>query len=488
MSGYRVPANAPVELGRPLWGYSRISVESLCKLWSAYREGLLRMADLRTWFAVHELLARRCNLPKGRVPRYTVEEASSISALSIPKLKASVDRLTRLGFLAWSTTGVRTLSGTEATLGALTGHSSMVAAVPNSSRVLPVPRHTVLLLARCRRPVLFATVLGQLFRCVYYRSRMCASWGRCKSSWIATAFAVDVRNVKAARQELEARGWMRQVASNHWQRQRYGAAFVVSLQWDSRQDNGVATPLVSPPRNSPIAKKSPPPDVYRNLPEGIKHQNRVERGRAGVQGQGKGEGTPRLLHVVPADLTNPSRTVMLFREALRAGLVANTPSERLKFFAAAERAKRVARNPGAFFVAVLRKRLWHHISDRDEEPARRTLPKMPDFFFGESTVSPHVTDHREGGMLAPTRQFTTRAAEDREAIRDTIRRSLDQAVGAASAGTNVRTVAKNSSGSAGMMSGVQPNADAFAASSAPWQSMTVGRSARAGSRWMARIT
>lgn len=419
MAGYRVPADAPVETGRPLWGYSRISVESLCKLWSAYREGLLRMADLRTWFAVHELLARRCGLPKGRVPRYTVEEASFISALSIPKLKASVDRLTRLGFLAWSTTGVRPLSGTEATLRALTGHSSMIAVVPNSSRVLPVPRHTVLLLARCRRPVLFATILGQLFRCVYYRSRMSASWGRCKSSWIAAAFGVDVRNVKAARQELEARGWMRQVTSNHWQRQRYGAAFVISLQWDSRQDNGVGTPTVSPPRNPRVATKSPPPNVYKNLPEGSKHQNRVERGRPGVQGQGNGEEKPRLLHIVPGDLINPSRTAMLFRDAFRAGLVADTPAERLKFFAAAERAKRLARNPGGFFVAVVRQRLWTHISDQDEEQARRVLASMQGFYYGSCSG---VAALRNGSDFRVNR--SKMADENRETVRTTIQFSL----------------------------------------------------------------
>ena len=174
MGGYRIPASAPVEMGRPLWGYCRIHVKAICQIWAAYQEGLLETADLRTWFAAHELVARRCDLRKGRVPRYTLAELASISSIRPSRLKASVGRLARLGFLGWSATRVQPLGGTEATVEALTGMRSMLALVTNANRVVPVPRHTVLLLARCRRPVLVATILGQLIRCVYYRARTCA--------------------------------------------------------------------------------------------------------------------------------------------------------------------------------------------------------------------------------------------------------------------------------------------------------------------------
>ena len=273
---------------------------------------------------------------------------------------------------------------------ALTGLRSMLALVTNANRVVPVPRQTVLLLARCRRPVLVATILGQLIRCVYYRARTCVSWGRCKASWIANTFGVDVRNVKAARGELMRLGWMRQLDSNHWQRQRYGAAFVVSLQWDSRQDQSPHTNPISPPRVLTIRPKSPPPYQYRDLPDGIQHQDRGGPRRTGVHGQRIGEGkagTPKLRHVVAADLTSASRTAGLFCEAVRVGLVSDTQSERLRFFAAAERAKRLAQNPGGFFLSILRKGLWHHISDQDEEPARRVLSELPEFYYGLASGS-----------------------------------------------------------------------------------------------------
>ena len=46
--------------------------------------------------------------------------------------------------------------------------------------------------------LLLATTLGHLLRCMYYRDGRCCPDGRCKSSWIARTFGVDIRNVKAA--------------------------------------------------------------------------------------------------------------------------------------------------------------------------------------------------------------------------------------------------------------------------------------------------
>src|SRR5579871_5817936 len=107
MGGYRIPAGAPVEVGRPLWGYCRIHVKAICQIWAAYQDGLLETTDLRTWFAAHEVVARRCGLRNGRVPRYTLTELASISSIRPSRLKASVGRLARLGFLSWSATWVQ---------------------------------------------------------------------------------------------------------------------------------------------------------------------------------------------------------------------------------------------------------------------------------------------------------------------------------------------------------------------------------------------
>lgn len=410
-------AQKPAERGRPRWGFCRVNVEILCRLWVAYNEGHLERQDVQTWFGIHELLMRRCTLRPGRTPSFSERELEPLTACRASSVRASIRRLERAGFLSWSEYRIETKGGSAATLAALRGLPEMLSAVKNHRRTLPIPRHTVLLLARTRRPVFMATVLGQLFRCMYYRSGNCFSWGTCKASWIAEAFGVDVRNVKAARVELESTGWLRQLESQHWHRQRCGGTFVISLVWSG---GGIPPRRVSPPRKRLSTAKSPPPDSYRNLPLEVNHQNRLRARVAGVQGQGrKREGEPQLLHVLPADLLDPQRTAELFRQAIKVGLVKqDVMAERLWFFAVAERAKRRAENPGGYFVSVLKQRRWPEMSICDEERARRELIRMPEFFFGNvSKVTPPRVCH-------PVEPKLKHRPTERAGIRELIRRSL----------------------------------------------------------------
>lgn len=413
-------AHKPAERGRPVWGFARVHVESVCRLWTAYREGELKRQDLQTWFGVHELLMRRCTLRAGRSPKFSERELQPLTGFDACSVRASLRRLEGRGFLSWSEHKVSILGGCKHM--PLAGLTAMLSLVTNHRRTLPIPRQTILHLARTRRPVMLATMLGHLFRCMYYRSRECVSWGTCKASWIAETFRVDARNVKAARGELERSGWLRQLDSHHWHRQRYGGTFVVSLAWTGSRSG---PSRVSPPRRCSQATKSPPPDSYRNLPTGIKNQKRPDVPRPGVQGlKAKREGEPNLVHVVPADLADPKRTAALFRQAVAKGLIADTSSDRLQFFAAAERAKRLGDNPGGFFAAILRKSLWRNLANCDEERARIALASVQDAF--DTGVG-----HR---CLAPVRKpkatIVDEAETDPVKIRELVRRSLASVVDA----------------------------------------------------------
>jgi hypothetical protein len=419
-------AERPAERGRPLWGYCRVRAEAICRLWVAYREGKLTRQDVQIWFGVHELLMRRCTFQPGRKPSFSERELEPLTGMRAPTIRASIRRLEARGFLSWSKHEPIVQDGPEAILGGLIGLAAMLSAVTNHRRTLPIPRHTILLLARTRRPVIFATVLGHLFRGMYYRSQECVSWGTCKASWIAATFGVDVRNVKAARGELERSGWLRPLDSHHWHRQRYGGSFVIPLAWAGSR---LRPPRVSSPPKGSSASKSPPPESYRNLPSGIKNQKREHARVPGVQEQkAKREGEPRLLHVVPVDLIDPQRTAELFRQALQARLVNDDPLSRLQFFAAAQRAKRLGSNPGGFFVTILKKRLWRNIANCDEERARSELARMPDFFYaGNTRLKPQARSY-----VQPMREPCGEGESmDQATIRQLIRRSL-ASVGAAS--------------------------------------------------------
>jgi hypothetical protein len=380
-------ADKPAERGRPLWGFCRVKVHAICRLWSAYRDGTIARQDVQTWFGVHELLTRRCTVAASRHPSFSESELGTLTGQRAPGVRASLRRLECSGFLTWASHHIRLLDDAEPPAASL---AAMLAVIPNQNRTVPIPRHTVLLLARTRRPVLLATVLGHLLRGMYYRSRECVSWGTCKASFIADAFGVDVRNVKAARRELVRTGWLRQVPSLHWHRQRFGGSFVVSLAW---AHSAPSERRKSPPRRRYSTPKSPPPESYRNLPSELKHQNRGTPMETGVfKDRNANQGTPNAptwRHLERNDLTDPTRLLTLYEHASRTGAVASTEMDRLHVFTAAEHALAIGtRNPCGLFVHLVKNRLWKFSTERDEDLARQKLRRM---LHGGETPLPDVT-------------------------------------------------------------------------------------------------
>src|SRR5262245_25451076 len=84
----------------------------------------------------------------------------------------------------------------------------MLQTILHPQRRVPVPRHTIRLIAGGCRATVIATMLGYLFRCLYYREHRCISGGWCKTSWVARVFCMDQRNIKAARKHLVTIGWL----------------------------------------------------------------------------------------------------------------------------------------------------------------------------------------------------------------------------------------------------------------------------------------
>ena len=91
-----------------------------------------------------------------------------------------------------------------------------------------------------------------------------------------------------------------------------------------------------------------------------------------------GEGTPplpppQLSHVLPADLTDTGRLLVLWHQASRQGLIGRTQPDRLTLVALAEHACRVGTDPPALFAQCLRLQAWHVISDQDDVAAHTRL-------------------------------------------------------------------------------------------------------------------
>lgn len=357
---------------KPEGGYALIPAMHLLSAYTAHREKIIRLADLRAWLACHELVARRCGARKGCPVRYTTRELAAV--LKTPhesRVAASVKRLVRAGLLSWSASKVGFPEWNGAGLpGATSRLHSAASLVANHRRRVPVPRRLIVWLAREGTGAMIATAFGHLLRCLYFRGGACAPSGLCKASWVAEVFDVHLRTVKSARRTLVENGWLRTMATPQWVRNRWGQRFTVNLQWSATLAGSRVAE--TPPRNERSTPCSPPPESHRELSSRrLKHQDPTPRGRAGACARPRTLAPPTIQHVVAEDLRCPERLDALFAQAHRDGLVGASEGDRQRVFAAAGRALRVgATNPAGLFVWLVRERRWDHLCVADEEHAR----------------------------------------------------------------------------------------------------------------------
>jgi len=249
-------------------------------------------------------------------------------------------------------------------------------------------------------------MLGHLIRCLYYRNRRCISGGWCKASWIADVFRLDLRNIKAARKHLVTIGWLQTLDTPQTLCNRWGSYILVNLSWTraamekvSQDDTQTPSSESPPPPAFSTTKLPPPSKEYREplqelqhqkpapqadmapLPFPTQHAEPVSSGPAsGVDTQEREKTkratnhTPTLSHIVPEDLIDTPRLLTLFEQAYTQGLIGKSDSERLTFLGLAEHAKVVgSSNPCGLFAELVRRQLWHFVTDGDEDVAQAQL-------------------------------------------------------------------------------------------------------------------
>ena len=283
----------------------------------------------------------------------------------------------------------------------------------NCTRRVPVPRQTVRLIAGGCRASVIATILGHLLRCLYYREQRCRSGGWCKASWIASVFQIDLRSIKAARKYLVTIGWLQMLDTPQPLRNRWGSYALVSLSWtrstlEQTIDTGTLVPASTLPPPSEFCTTRLPPLLKENIEpfQEFQHQQpaqAVETARSasllptvaiaphektGVKSQDthtmqNPTSPPTLQHFVPEDLRDTARLLTLFAQAQRQGLIDGSESARLTFVAAAEHACVMgASNPCGLFAVLIRRQLWHYVTDRDEDAASARLKQ---YWYGRAS-------------------------------------------------------------------------------------------------------
>lgn len=382
-------AERPVASARkPVGGFRFITVVQLCMVWWAYHQKLVRLYDLRVWFACQEVVSRRCRLASGQRPEYRIDEIHKlVGGVGGEYVRSAVNRLTAAGLIEVSLSGITfPVSPDAIPVEDLSGLWAMIDQIQNNKRRVPVPRRTLRFIAGGAKKAVIATILGHLFRCLYYRGGECVATGSCKASWIAGVFGVTTRSVKAARKHLASIGWLVRLTSEHWHRQRWGGKAVINLAWSrdvatscletaAMEDaGGGPVETESSPRQANSTAEFSPPDSDRELPSEYQNQKPAGRGPSGALKAKEGDGKPSMTNVKAADLGNTARLLALFEDAERRGLVNGSEHDRFQFVAAAEHASVIgSRNPCGLFAVLVRKGLWHFITQADEDAAQRRL-------------------------------------------------------------------------------------------------------------------
>jgi hypothetical protein len=399
----------PYKARKPQGGFVFLTAQQLCLLWWAYRSRLIQLMDFRVWFAAQEMVARRCQIAAGQVPDYTPRELHGlVGGVGGEHLRASIRRLDTLGLLTWASTSL-TFAASPTDLRRvhdLTGFQTMLQATTNPHRRVPVPRQAVRLIAGGLKASVIATMLGHLLRCLYYKNHSCVSGGWCKASWIAEVFRLDLRSIKAARKHLVAIGWLQILDTPQALCNRWGSYTRIRLSWsrvameNQAKDTAHRPAGESPPLPDFCTTQLPPPDKEHREPlQELIHQKPTPQAHSHTPSQlprhtepasgGSSHGVhqqrkerintstteaPTLRHLVPNDLQDTARLLILFEQAQTQGLIGKSESDRLTFVALAEHATVVgSTNPCGLFAALLHRQCWHFVTDSDEDAAQARL-------------------------------------------------------------------------------------------------------------------
>jgi hypothetical protein len=361
---------------KPVGGFLFITVTQLAMVWWAYRRRHIQLKDLRVWFGALELVARRCGLKDDREACYGTKELRTLVAGRGGE-EDCIKRLEAVGLLSWSETDISFATEvSEIRVSDVSSLHEMFSRIQNNRRKVPVPRQVVRFIASPSKRCVIATLLGHLIRCLYYRGGECVSGGFCKASWVAEVFTIDIRNVKASRKLLsETLGLLDCVPLPQSLCNRYGQKVIINLAWNGAAvDKSHHERSGLPPLETQTDTGLPPLEEHIKPLQEYKHQKPAAGGpSAGVLEIPKAE-PPALRHIVPDDLTDTTRLLVLFDEAQAQGLIGGSESEQLTFVATAERARlRAVTNAPGLFAELVRRRLWHFVTQDDEDRAHQRL-------------------------------------------------------------------------------------------------------------------
>ena len=382
-------------------GYKTITISQLGNLLHALQARKITWLAARTWFAGLEMVAireaaNRCRRlqsgPRRKpiTPCYTRGELTELTGLNSRAIAQALKELRDAGLGEFTT--ARICVG-NVPLPETHEFIKMLAGGRSANRPVPVPRPLLRFIARQPTAALGKVMLGYICRglSIARSGGTISASGTVKASWLADILGLSERSVRYAQTELRSMGWIgKDTGSKQWKLNRHGAWFRINLDWATvarpgaicatREGalNGVPIARLTPESCTPVA----PPKEDRKTPSESKDQRTVP-GVLKTEAKTNPKTSPpesaafprpTLRDICREDLHSEDRLRELLAQAVEKGWLKNCQADALNFFGAAVRARTAANGDAVrIFVALVRRRLWHHITQAQEDEARRAV-------------------------------------------------------------------------------------------------------------------
>ncbi len=360
-------------------GFRTITPVELANVFAAFTAGKIGTGSLRVYFGCHELVAireaaRRARRRGGnrgatRV-RYSAEELERLTGLSAVATRRALARLQRAGLVQYSPECIEfataAADGSEALMETLRCKRS-------GRRPIPFPRPVLRFLANCGSIAITKTMVAYVVRALSLsrQSAEVRSRGTVKVSWIVRAMGISERAVRYARKQLIELGWIGEdTGSTQWKLNRDGAYFIINLAWGPVTRDKPAREFAPPGLEKRTAFAPPIEDLKTSIE--AKDQETARSDGAGVSAWSGGR-PPSFRDIQAQDLRSFGRLESLYHQAATMGVVQASEARALDFIAAAVRAREACGDSVRIFAGIVRRGLWSHLTQAQEDRARRAL-------------------------------------------------------------------------------------------------------------------
>jgi len=404
-------------------GYRVIRARELITLIEARKAGNITFTGLRAYLGCHILAASRFNA-RGPV-RYTVKELRQRLGKDVSEagIKTALEQLERRELLKFREEGIEFLAA-ERPQPSHGPHWSAAAKLhTDPARPVPIPRFILRAILRHRKPAEVLAVLAHLVRCLWKKGKQIVSKGLVKASWVAALCGISERAVQSARRWMQEKKFLRSEKVGQHVLNRHGGCFVIALEQPeegkaakrrvshslkrSRSGAGRSaaakgTGKFAPPYKQVLPSKSTSTTNQKDNP--------ALGGEAGVLSRKSRK--PTLKDIKLDDLHRVSHLEELYKQATAAKWLPDCEANVRNFVAAAVRATRASGDAVRIFVGIVRRGLWHHITQEQEDRAAQALRRYRDKQAAKCSreVSSLLTELKTSLSMLPAGFETKRAA------------------------------------------------------------------------------